>query len=82
MKTYPSIASLETKPSILRTEKTQNAQAISALVSQGRILLTGTPIENNVYDLISLLEFLLQGSRPEIQAVLVEKREFGTNKEF
>ena len=50
----------------LKNRKTQNAKAISALVSQGRILLTGTPIENNVYDLISLLEFLLPGSRPEI----------------
>ena len=50
----------------LKNRKTQNAQAIFTLVSQGRILLTGTPIENNVYDLISLLEFLLPGSRPEI----------------
>ena len=50
----------------LKNRKTQNAQAISALTSEGRILLTGTPIENNVYDLISLLEFLLPGSCPEI----------------
>ena len=59
----------------LKNRKTQNAQAISALVSEGRILLTGTPIENNVYDLISLLEFLLPGSRPEIPGKFSWRRE-------
>ena len=39
---------------------------MSALSSKGRILLTGTPIENSVYDLLSLLEFLLPGAHPEI----------------
>jgi SNF2 family DNA or RNA helicase len=50
----------------LKNRKTQNAKAMSALSSEGRILLTGTPIENSVYDLLSLLEFLLPGARPEI----------------
>ena len=50
----------------LKNRKTQNAQVMSTLVSEGRILLTGTPIENNVYDLISLLEFVLPGSRHEV----------------
>lgn len=50
----------------LKNRKTQNAQAMSALSSKGRILLTGTPIENSVYDLLSLLEFLLPGAHPEI----------------
>jgi SNF2 family DNA or RNA helicase len=50
----------------LKNRKTQNAKAMSSLSSAGRILLTGTPIENSVYDLIALLEFLLPGARPEI----------------
>ena len=50
----------------LKNRKTQNAQAMSSLSSDGRVLLTGTPIENSVSDLLSLLEFLLPGSRPEL----------------
>ena len=50
----------------LKNRKTQNAQAMSSLSSEGRLLLTGTPIENSVSDLLSLLEFLLPGARPEL----------------
>jgi SNF2 family DNA or RNA helicase len=50
----------------LKNRKTQNAQAMSSLSSDGRVLLTGTPIENSVSDLLSLLEFLLPGARPEL----------------
>ena len=39
---------------------------MSSLSSEGRVLLTGTPIENSVSDLLSLLEFLLPGSRPSL----------------
>jgi SNF2 family DNA or RNA helicase len=50
----------------LKNRKTQNAKAMSSLSSEGRFLLTGTPIENSVSDLLSLLEFLLPGARPEL----------------
>ncbi len=50
----------------LKNRKTQSAQAMSSLSSEGRVLLTGTPIENSVADLLSLLEFLLPGARPEL----------------
>ena len=39
---------------------------MSSLTSEGRVLLTGTPIENSVSDLLSLLEFLLPGARPSL----------------
>ena len=42
----------------LKNRKTNNAKAMSSLSSEGRVLLTGTPIENSVSDLLSLLEFL------------------------
>ena len=50
----------------LKNRKTQNAQAMSSLHSEGRVLLTGTPIENSVSDLLALLEFLLPGARPKL----------------
>ena len=50
----------------LKNRKTQNAKAMSSLSSEGRILLTGTPIENSVSDLLALLEFLLPGARPNL----------------
>ena len=50
----------------LKNRRTQNAQAMSSLNSDGRVLLTGTPIENSVSDLLSLLEFLLPGARPNL----------------
>ena len=39
---------------------------MSSLTSEGRVLLTGTPIENSVSDLLSLLEFLLPGARSSL----------------
>ena len=39
---------------------------MASLHSEGRVLLTGTPIENSVSDLIALLEFLLPGARPSL----------------
>jgi SNF2 family DNA or RNA helicase len=50
----------------LKNRKTNNAQAMSSLTSEGRVLLTGTPIENSVSDLLSLLEFLLPGARQSL----------------
>lgn len=62
----PMLCVIGDEAQYLKNRKTQNAKAMSALSSEGRILLTGTPIENSVYDLLSLLEFLLPGSRPQI----------------
>ena len=50
----------------LKNRKTNNAKAMSSLTSEGRVLLTGTPIENSVSDLLSLIEFLLPGARPSL----------------
>lgn len=46
----------------IKNRKTQNAKALASLKSQGRFLLTGTPVENSVQDLISLLDFILPGN--------------------
>ncbi len=50
----------------LRNRKSQNAKAATALHSEGRMLLTGTPVENSVSDLTSLLDFLLPGAHPPL----------------
>ncbi|MCH6258246.1 DEAD/DEAH box helicase [Puniceicoccaceae bacterium K14] len=46
----------------IKNKRTRNAKAISSLHTQGRFLLTGTPIENSIQDLISLLDFIMPGS--------------------
>ncbi len=46
----------------IKNRRTQNAKALAGLSSLGRFLLTGTPIENSVQDLVSLLDFILPGS--------------------
>ena len=67
----------------LKNRKTQNAKAMSSLSSEGRILLTGTPIENSVSDLLALLEFLLPGARPNLpSSTALEKNAFGTSNGF
>jgi len=44
-----------------KNRRSQNAQALRSLRSQGRCLLTGTPLENSLEDLRSLFEFLMPG---------------------
>ena len=46
----------------IKNRQTRNAKALTSLSSSGRFLLTGTPVENSVQDLISLLNFILPGS--------------------
>ena len=46
----------------IKNRRTRNAKALTSLSSAGRFLLTGTPVENSVQDLISLLDFILPGS--------------------
>ena len=45
----------------IKNRKTRHAKSLKQLRSDGRFLLTGTPIENSVEDLISMFEFLLPG---------------------
>ncbi len=45
----------------IKNRQTQNAQAVKALRSRHRLVLTGTPIENSVLDLWSLFDFLMPG---------------------
>ncbi len=45
----------------IKNRRTQNAKALLSLRSRGRFLLTGTPVENSIQDLMSLLDFILPG---------------------
>jgi SNF2 family DNA or RNA helicase len=45
----------------LKNRRTQNARALGALRARGRLLLTGTPLENSLDDLRSLFDFLMPG---------------------
>jgi SNF2 family DNA or RNA helicase len=45
----------------IKNPDSQNAQAACALRSRNRFLLTGTPIENSLKDLWSLMHFLMPG---------------------
>ncbi|HAB15830.1 MAG TPA: helicase, partial [Verrucomicrobiales bacterium] len=45
----------------IKNRQTQNAQAVKALRSAHRLVLTGTPLENSVLDLWSIYDFLMPG---------------------
>jgi len=45
----------------IKNRQTQNAQAVKAVRSRHRIVLTGTPMENSVLDLWSIFDFLMPG---------------------
>ena len=45
----------------IKNRGTQNAQSVKALRSSHRLVLTGTPLENSVLDLWSLMDFLMPG---------------------
>ena len=45
----------------IKNRQTQNAQAVKAIRSQRRLVLTGTPMENSVLDLWSIFDFLMPG---------------------
>jgi superfamily II DNA or RNA helicase len=45
----------------IKNRQTQNAQAVKAVKSQHRLVLTGTPMENSVLDLWSIFDFLMPG---------------------
>lgn len=45
----------------IKNRQTQNAQAVKAVKSRHRVVLTGTPLENSVLDLWSIFDFLMPG---------------------
>jgi superfamily II DNA or RNA helicase len=45
----------------IKNRQTQNAQAVKAIRSKHRVVLTGTPLENSVLDLWSIFDFLMPG---------------------
>ena len=45
----------------IKNRQTQNAQAVKAVRASHRLVLTGTPMENSVLDLWSILDFLMPG---------------------
>jgi SNF2 family DNA or RNA helicase len=54
----------------IKNRRSQSAAALRALRARTRFLLTGTPLENSLADLRSLLEFLLPGYLPRLSAGL------------
>ena len=45
----------------IKNRRSQNARTLTRLQSHGRFLLTGTPVENSLDDLLSLFTFLMPG---------------------
>lgn len=45
----------------IKNRQTQNAQAVKAVRSAHRLVVTGTPLENSVLDLWSIFDFLMPG---------------------
>lgn len=45
----------------IKNQKTQNAKAVKAVVSNRRFALTGTPMENRLSELWSIFDFLMPG---------------------
>lgn len=63
---FPFLCVIGDEAQHLKNRRTQNAKSTSSLSSEGRMLLTGTPIENSVSDLLSLVAFLLPGAHPKL----------------
>lgn len=49
-----------------KNRRTQNARALYSLRGRGRFVLTGTPVENSLSDLVSLFAFLMPGYLEDI----------------
>lgn len=45
----------------IKNRRSQNARTLTSLRSRGRFLLTGTPVENSLDDLLSLFSFIMPG---------------------
>jgi superfamily II DNA or RNA helicase len=45
----------------IKNRQTQNAQAVKSIRAANKLVLTGTPMENSVFDLWSIFDFLMPG---------------------
>jgi superfamily II DNA or RNA helicase len=45
----------------IKNRQTQNAQAVKSVRARHKLVLTGTPVENSVFDLWSIFDFLMPG---------------------
>ena len=59
----------------IKNRRSQNAKTLTSLHADGRFLLTGTPVENSLDDLISLFSFLMPGylERPAGKLSMADK---------
>lgn len=46
---------------IIKNGKTKSAKAVKKIVAQHRLILSGTPVQNDVLELWSLFDFLMPG---------------------
>lgn len=67
----------------IKNRRSQNAQTLTRLRSRGRFLLTGTPVENSLDDLLSLFAFLMPGYLDKAPATLsVEDRAWHAKRQL
>ncbi|MFP6886407.1 MAG: DEAD/DEAH box helicase, partial [Opitutales bacterium] len=66
----------------VKNRRTRNAKALTSLQSRGRYLLTGTPVENSIEDLRSLVDFLMPGALPPVPANSRGDERFWHEKRF
>lgn len=64
----------------IKNRRSQNARTLTSLHAKGRFLLTGTPVENSLDDLISLFSFLMPGYLDKAQGKLTQEDRAWHNK--
>ncbi|MEM7790820.1 MAG: DEAD/DEAH box helicase, partial [Verrucomicrobiota bacterium] len=57
----------------IKNRRSQNARTLTSLHSKGRFLLTGTPVENSLDDLLSLFSFLMPGYLQKAEGKLTQE---------
>ncbi|MFP4203747.1 MAG: SNF2-related protein [Opitutales bacterium] len=66
----------------IKNRRTQNARSLLRMRGKGRFLLTGTPVENSLEDLLSLFAFLMPGYLEKAPPNLsVEDRNWHTKRQ-